>query len=363
MNRASSLSSGIVIQYPETGAEEVPMSEPAYPCEGYPLMHDSKGCISRRFMGKLAKYIPVVLIIVGAGVVLAFVVGGGSGDISAKEGDTEKGRPPSIALDKNVDLFEGINPDETPKWHFQSGEGLKLEVLNALNPKWDVTFYLALHEWNSGSDVIDLTVTRVQTQASCKEALGYLKVCNGDYGATNWRGLNEVLMKDGYIIASVARMNEYYLSTASEARQHYTMCHEFGHGLGLGHTDESYNNTDLGNCMDYTNFPENNMQPNWMNFNTLQQIYGPSPNSRRGMLRSSLNKKLDKIEKASILEESIPEELHKSIQEIRIEFDKEFLSSSDKFHVTELHKSKKGASMTVDFDHDYQLVISALLTD
>jgi hypothetical protein len=47
-----------------------------------------------------------------------------------------------------------------------------------------------------------------------------------------------------------------------------------GHGFGLPHTDENFFNKDLGNCMDYTNNPEVNMQPSYANFKFLSQLYG-----------------------------------------------------------------------------------------
>ena len=52
------------------------------------------------------------------------------------------------------------------------------------------------------------------------------------------------------------------------------MCHELGHGLGLGHSDENFHNKDLGNCMDYTERPQNNMSPDGSNFETLEELYG-----------------------------------------------------------------------------------------
>ena len=47
-----------------------------------------------------------------------------------------------------------------------------------------------------------------------------------------------------------------------------------GHGLGLGHFDENFYNKDLGNCMDYTERPENNMHPDESNFLVLEELYG-----------------------------------------------------------------------------------------
>jgi hypothetical protein len=48
-----------------------------------------------------------------------------------------------------------------------------------------------------------------------------------------------------------------------------------GHTLGLGHTDEDFENEDLGNCMDYTDNLDANKRPDKSNFETLFDIYGP----------------------------------------------------------------------------------------
>ena len=44
--------------------------------------------------------------------------------------------------------------------------------------------------------------------------------------------------------------------------------------MGLGHFDENFYNKDLGNCMDYTERPENNMHPDESNFLVLEELYG-----------------------------------------------------------------------------------------
>lgn len=44
--------------------------------------------------------------------------------------------------------------------------------------------------------------------------------------------------------------------------------------LGLGHTDESVYNLDLGECMDYTARPEKNKDPGPTNFADLESMYG-----------------------------------------------------------------------------------------
>jgi len=69
-------------------------------------------------------------------------------------------------------------------------------------------------------------------------------------------------------------MNDYYLEGTNGAQKKYTMCHELGHGLGLGHSDEIFYNQDLGNCMDYTNTPQNNLYPDVYNYLILEELYG-----------------------------------------------------------------------------------------
>jgi hypothetical protein len=98
----------------------------------------------------------------------------------------------------------------------------------------------------------------------------------GNYGETGWLGINEVLksVPQNIIQSSVAKMNEHYLLNAGYDERLYTMCHELGHGYGLPHTDENFNNKDLGNCLDYTNNPSNNLRPGQQNCNRLLEMYG-----------------------------------------------------------------------------------------
>jgi hypothetical protein len=45
------------------------------------------------------------------------------------------------------------------------------------------------------------------------------------------------------------------------------------HGFGLPHTDENPYNTNLGNCLDYTDNPDENLYPGEVNFNKLAGMY------------------------------------------------------------------------------------------
>jgi len=176
--------------------------------------------------------------------------------------------------------------DEDIGWkpNGKHGVGLVLTVANACSSDWDEHFAKAVLDWDrlgedlefyGNVDILELTMKDVKHDVECSQSSGILKVCNGNYGETDWKGVNEVLIKEGYISSSVAKMNEFYLGDENLWNERrYTMCHEMGHGLGLGHADTNFFNTDLNTCMDYTNHPQNNLKPNEGDFAKLGKLYG-----------------------------------------------------------------------------------------
>lgn len=185
------------------------------------------------------------------------------------------------------------------------GKGLKLKIRNALNPKWDKFFVQAVNDWNK-SNALSLTIEIGEEDPQCEKVRGILKVCNDFYGMKGWTGLNEVYFEGSNIAASVAKMNESYLSKSgtTDAERQYVMCHELGHGFGLPHRDENAANPDLGSCLDYTYRYKNNIMPDSeVDFANLENLYGVLENKNR-RLRSfnqdqeSMNQVRDaKIEK------------------------------------------------------------------
>jgi hypothetical protein len=126
----------------------------------------------------------------------------------------------------------------TSKWETYGDVGLKITVYNALSSEWHPYFTQALQNWAFGHTPTSLLLftKELTTDSSCSSISNAIKVCNGDYGDTGWKGINEAMVtSNGWITESTARMNDYYLSSASDGEKLYTMCHETGHAWGLNH--------------------------------------------------------------------------------------------------------------------------------
>ena len=174
------------------------------------------------------------------------------------------------------------NPEEAYAWA-NEGLGLELEIANHLDDSWQSFFNKAIQDWDSGEpDALSITTRKAEYDFDCEAERGILKVCNGDFGETDWRGINAIVLDDvnRTIFASAAKMNDFFLKKEPDAQKQYTMCHEIGHGFGLPHWDEDFYNRNLGNCMDYTTIPRTNQRPDTSNFEFLAVMYGTVDGTR-----------------------------------------------------------------------------------
>lgn len=118
---------------------------------------------------------------------------------------------------QNEDPFNAKNASEVDKWRTPGGVGLSLEVVAALESVWLPYFETAVFQWDNGApDTLTLAKTYEDHQTVCDPVNFKLIVCNGNYGDTRWRGINKILLADGYIFASTAKMNEYYFTGSSD---------------------------------------------------------------------------------------------------------------------------------------------------
>ena len=138
-----------------------------------------------------------------------------------------------VEWDNGFDEDPFVGDNSTNVWKTNGQDGLYLTLQNALDETWQNEFYDAVEDWRE-SEVLTLTTEIVEVDNTCSHVNGVMKVCNGNFGDTGWLGINEAVLEyandddPGFIIASAAKMNEYYLNNADYARRQYTMCHEIG---------------------------------------------------------------------------------------------------------------------------------------
>jgi hypothetical protein len=161
----------------------------------------------------------IFLVILGSAAVLLIVFGS---SIWSRLGGNPNDMPPFFRNDGGGTGDESSGSlGEFSQWR-NNKNGLALTVRNALSSDWDTYFVKAVNEWNA-APALQLSMQDAAEDPTCNSVRGILKVCNDFYGKTGWTGLNEIYFEGNYIAASVAKMNESYLSASgtSTAEKQY----------------------------------------------------------------------------------------------------------------------------------------------
>lgn len=160
-----------------------------------------------------------------------------------------------------------------------------LQLVDSVTTGWNPYLETTSTDW-SASTALNTTIVSGNdsnsTRKRCPAVLGKDRICNAAYGNNNWLGLAQVwVYSDGHIAQGVVKLNDTYFNTATyntPAWKNLVMCQEVGHTLGLDHQDETFDNPNLGTCMDYTNDPDgtlsnpdqlNNEYPNTHDYDML----------------------------------------------------------------------------------------------
>jgi hypothetical protein len=163
-----------------------------------------------------------------------------------------------------------------------------IKVGDNVDANWDAYLDEAISDW-SQSSVLDLTeVAGGSNPKNCRPTAGRIEVCNSKYGNTGWLGIAQIWITGGtHITQGISKLNDTYYNTATyntPAWRRLVMCQEIAHDFGLDHQDETFNNANLGSCMDYTDDPDggaggasnndpSNEHPNTHDFQQLVEIY------------------------------------------------------------------------------------------
>ena len=163
-----------------------------------------------------------------------------------------------------------------------------LKVGDAVNSTWDPYLDEAISDWTASS-VLNLTkVASSANPKTCKPTAGQIVACNARYGNNGWLGIAGISITGGtHITQAYTKLNDTYFDTAqynTPAWRRLVTCQEIAHDFGLDHQDETFANTNLGSCMDYTDDPDggaggassndpSNEHPNSHDFQQLESIY------------------------------------------------------------------------------------------
>jgi len=151
-----------------------------------------------------------------------------------------------------------------------------LELGNNLSGDWPSYLGTTSWDWSQSGVVYTQDAAGGTDPKRCRPTSGRVEVCNASYGNNGWLGLAQIWVSGKHIEKGVTKLNDTYFSSRTydtPAWRNLVMCQEVGHTLGLDHQDEDFYNDPLGTCMDYTDNPEPNQQPNGHDYEELATIY------------------------------------------------------------------------------------------
>jgi hypothetical protein len=152
-----------------------------------------------------------------------------------------------------------------------------------VDSNWDAYLNEAISDW-SASSVLNLqNVAGGARSRNCKPTSGRIEVCNANYGFNGWLGIAQIWLSGTHITQATTKLNDSYFNTSTyntPAWRRLVTCQEVAHDFGLDHQDETFDNPNLGSCMDYTNDPDgggfygpSNEHPNAHDYDMLDTIY------------------------------------------------------------------------------------------
>jgi hypothetical protein len=158
----------------------------------------------------------------------------------------------------------------------RTSNSFTLQLGDNVSKAWDDYLATASVEWNF-SEALETTIVRGRTSPrTCKPTSGRVEVCSATYGNNGWLGIAQIWISGDHITQGVVKLNDTYFNTEkynTPEWRNLVVCQEIAHTFGLDHQDETFDNRNLGTCMDYTNDPSTNQYPNAHDYDELAAIY------------------------------------------------------------------------------------------
>lgn len=165
------------------------------------------------------------------------------------------------------------------------GTGVSLTLHHALrDPGWGSYYAQAITDWGGASSPLTLTDGGASGTGSkkCDPLADKILVCSDLYGFRGWLGIAQIWLNGDHITQGTTKLNDSYYGLATyntPGWRDLVMCQEIGHDFGLDHQDETFDNPNLGTCMDYTNAPDGggaygdpNLAPNAHDYEMLNDV-------------------------------------------------------------------------------------------
>lgn len=168
-----------------------------------------------------------------------------------------------------------------------------LKTGDNVDAKWDAYLDEAISDWNASTVIQLAKVAGGINPRNCRPTSGRIEVCNARYGRTGWLGIAQIWVSGSHITQAISKLNDTYFDTPTyntPAWRRLVMCQEIAHDFGLDHQDETFDNPNVGSCMDYTNDPDggpggasdtdpSNEHPNQHDFDQLVTMYSHLDNT------------------------------------------------------------------------------------
>lgn len=167
-----------------------------------------------------------------------------------------------------------------------------LKLGDNVSSTWKQYLATTSSDWSQSTVLDTAVVPGSTTPKPCKAKGGQVQVCSAGYGNTGWLGVAQIWLSGTHITQGSVKVNDTYFATATYNKpgwRNMVMCQEVGHTLGLDHQDTSFNNPNLGTCMDYSSDPtavcstslvgnicnpvQDNERPNQHDYDELGIIY------------------------------------------------------------------------------------------